>query len=90
MRSTLRNRLTLWLALLACGSLAPGLVGQATAGCLREWDACGECVRKAARRAVRDADVGELLWAVVDGIDCDIDLYHCVVLGQHHRYVCAA
>lgn len=60
----------------------------AAAGCLREYGQCGDCAKKAMRDAIWDLDLEGALDAYVDAADCDIDLFHCIVLGQHHSYEC--
>lgn len=60
-------------------------VDSAQAGCFAEFDECGECVVKRFRENLT-------FWGYIDGvrdgIDCEIDLYHCIVLGAHHKYDC--
>lgn len=60
----------------------------ASAGCLKEFGECGDCAEKALERAIWDLDLGGMADAYVDGIDCDIDLMHCLLMGQHHTYSC--
>lgn len=74
--------------LLAAGVTLAGM-SPAYAGCLREYGDCGDCARAAMIDAIRDRSVGDAMDAYVDAIDCDIDLMHCVVYGQHHSYSCA-
>jgi len=67
-----------------------GLVaaGPASAGCLREFGKCGDCAERAMNAALWDLDPGGVLDAYVDGVDCDIDLLHCIVYDSHHSYSC--
>lgn len=63
--------------------------GSASAGCLREFGACGDCAEAAMGRAIWSLDFGGIADAYVDGIDCDLDLMHCILWGAHHNYSCA-
>ena len=83
------KNLFLCVALLTAALLLPTLASSASAGCLREWQDCGECATKAFWRAMGRLDPGGAMDAYVDAVDCDIDLFHCVVLAVHHNYVCA-
>ena len=87
MKHTLMNvRSALALLLVAATMLA--LPASATAGCLREFGDCGDCAEQALARAFWNLDPGGMADAWVDGIDCDIDLMHCMLWGQHHDYEC--
>ncbi len=79
-----RHALALSLAIAVLASLP----GSATAGCLREFGECGDCAEKALKEAIWDLDLGGITDAWIDGIDCDLDFYHCLVWGQHHSYGC--
>ena len=65
------------------------LPGTAQAGCLTEQRSCRNCASRMLKKAIfRLSPIGILeanaaLW------DCDIDLYHCVIFGQHHGTACA-
>jgi hypothetical protein len=60
----------------------------AAAGCLLEYDSCGDCARKHLRDAILGLDVDGLEDAYLEGIDCDIDFVHCLLFGMHHDYGC--
>jgi len=60
----------------------------AAAGCMVEYDKCGDCARKHLRDAILSLDFGGLEDAYLEGVDCDIDMVHCVMLGMHHDYQC--
>ncbi len=60
----------------------------AAAGCLREFGDCGDCAEQALLEAIWSLDPGGVADAWVDGIDCDLDLMHCILWGQHHEYEC--
>lgn len=75
-------------ALLLAAITLLALPGSATAGCLREFGNCGDCAEQALGKAIRDLDIGGIADAYVDGIDCDLDLMHCLVWGHHHTYDC--
>ena len=64
------------------------LPGAAAAGCLKEFGKCGDCAEQALERAFWDLDFGGMADAYVDGIDCDLDLMHCIMWAQHHDYGC--
>lgn len=66
------------------------LAGSTTAyaGCLREYGECGDCARQAMIDAILDTDIGDAIDAYVDGVDCDIDLFHCILYDSHHSYSC--
>ena len=74
--------------LLVTASLV-SLPGTAAAGCLREFGNCGDCAEAALRSAIWSLDLGGIADAYVDGIDCDLDLMHCILWGQHHNYSCS-
>jgi hypothetical protein len=82
-------RLILWITLLTTLALLPALSAPAEAGCLREWQQCGDCAERAFWAAVRRLDPGDAADAWVDALDCDIDLYHCISMAHHHEYICA-
>jgi hypothetical protein len=73
-------------------TLLVSLVGAlpASAGCLREYGACGRCARQALIDAIWDLDPSGVGDAWVDGADCDIDLAHCILYDNHHSYECGA
>ena len=81
-RSILR---TAAIALVATLSLLAA-VAPANAGCLREYGNCGDCARAAIWRAIFDFEFEDATDAWVDGIDCDIDLLHCLLYDNHHEY----
>ena len=84
------NRFVLGVFLIMTVALLPALVAPAQAGCLREWEKCGDCATRAYWRAVRNLDLGAAGDAFVDALDCDIDLFHCMAMAVHHTYTCAA
>lgn len=61
----------------------------AEAGCLSEQRSCRACASRMLKRAMFRFDARGILDANVALWDCDIDLYHCVIFGQHHEAVCA-
>ena len=85
LRNTLQRAIALAIivVLASLASAAP-----AEAGCLREWDACGDCAKKAMYAALKKLDFGAFEDAYVDGIDCDIDVIHCLMYDHHHTYKC--
>jgi len=83
------SRFVLGVLLITTVALLPALVAPAEAGCLREWEGCGECATRAYWRAIRNLDLKGVGEAFTDGVDCDIDLFHCVAMAVHHTYVCA-
>ncbi|MFQ5742071.1 MAG: hypothetical protein ACE5HV_00625 [Acidobacteriota bacterium] len=76
------------IVLVVCTTLS-GLTRDARAGCLREWKQCGDCFKQKFNKAARGFDLSGIADAYVDAIDCDIDLFHCLVLGSHHTNPCA-
>ena len=82
------------LAALVAITVAIGVVlatpSTAAAGCLREWDDCGECAINAMAESFKNRDFGGFQDAYVDMLDCDIDLIHCIIYAQHHQYSCEA
>jgi len=84
-RSTLQRAIALAIivVLASLASAAP-----AEAGCLREWDACGDCAKRALYAALVNLDFEAFEDAYVDGIDCDIDVIHCLMFDRHHTYKC--
>lgn len=58
------------------------------AGCISEYQQCGDCAKRKSRVALQKRDWRLYFEAVLDGVDCDIDLYHCLFQGRHHRYSC--
>ena len=85
--TTLRKFRLLLCAVTVLGLLAATPTA-ALAGCLKEFGDCGDCAESAMLNALSNFDLGGAMDAYVDGIDCDIDLYHCVLIGQHHGYSC--
>ena len=83
------NKVILGVMLITTVALLPAFTAPAEAGCLREWEGCGECANRAYWRALRNLDLKGAGEAFTDAIDCDIDLYHCVAMAVHHNYVCA-
>ncbi len=83
------NKFILGVILIMTVALLPALVAPAQAGCLREWEGCGNCATRAYWRAVRNLDGKGMGDAFVDALDCDIDLFHCIAMAVHHNYVCA-
>ena len=71
--------------LITASALLPGV---AEAGCLTEHRGCRDCASRMLRRAMFRFSASGVLDANVALWDCDIDLYHCVVLGQHHGAAC--
>ncbi len=63
-------------------------VAPASAGCLRDYGKCGDCARQAMIDAFWELSIGDAMDAYVDGIDCDIDLLHCILYDSHHSYGC--
>lgn len=83
------NKFVLGVLLITTVALLPAIAAPAEAGCLREWQGCGECAQRAYWRALSRLDMKGAGEAFVDAIDCDIDLFHCVAMAVHHTYVCA-
>ncbi len=77
---------TALIVALAIGFAAPA---SSQAGCLREFGDCGDCVEKAMAAAFRGFDIGGIMDAYVDALDCEIDLIHCLLYAQHHNYGCS-
>jgi hypothetical protein len=75
-------------AILVAAATVLSLPSSAAAGCLREFGDCGDCAEAALGRAFWSLDLGGVADAWVDGIDCDLDLMHCILWGQHHDYDC--
>ncbi len=84
-RNTLQRTIVL-AVIVVLTSLA--IAAPAEAGCLREWEACGDCAEKALWNAIFDLDFGAMDDAYVDGLDCHIDFIHCVLFDRHHQYRC--
>jgi hypothetical protein len=84
------NTLRPTVAVLMAAATFLALPGSAAAGCLKEFGQCGDCAEQALGRALWDLDPGGIADAYVDGIDCDIDFFHCMLWGQHHSYSCGA
>lgn len=61
----------------------------AEAGCLTEQRGCRRCASRMLKKAMFRFSAIGILEANVALWDCDIDLYHCVILGQHHGAKCA-
>ena len=72
------------LVIVATLSLAPA----AYAGCLTEFKFCGDCATKHMYNAMRELDFGGMADAQLEGWDCEIDLFHCVMYAHHHDYTC--
>ncbi len=87
MARSLRNPILCMCALFVIGGTL--LPATAEAGCFGELDSCMNCARKylwegikgLSASLIRDANV--MMW------DCNLDVYHCIILGKHHRYGCA-
>ena len=75
-------------ALLAVASVSLAGAQPAAAGCLKEYGQCGDCAQEAMVDALFDLDVGGAIDAYVDAMDCDIDLFHCILFDSHHDYSC--
>lgn len=75
-------------ALLVVFALSFANAAPASAGCLSEYGDCGDCAKQALRDAFWEGDLEDFMDAYVDGIDCDIDLAHCLLYGHHHDYSC--
>ena len=88
MKLTMNSLRPAVVVLLAVATLV-SLPGSAAAGCLREFGDCGDCAEAAMSRAMWSLDLGGMADAYVDAIDCDLDLMHCILWGQHHNYSCA-
>ena len=79
----------------SCGAVVVlALVAMATPasalGCLTEFDDCGRCAEEMLFDAIRDLSPGDAIRAYVYGIDCEIDLIHCMLYADHHTYSCGA
>ncbi len=75
------------LALLVIGStLVPAT---AEAGCFAELDSCMSCARKYMWEGIKGLNPSLIIDANIMMWDCNLDVYHCIVLGKHHRYGCA-
>ena len=74
------------LMAIAVTALTAGLPTPADAGCLREYGRCGDCAKRKLWRAFRNLNFRKATEAYVDGADCDIDLFHCLLYAHHHRY----
>ena len=61
----------------------------AEAGCLTEQRSCRNCASQMLKTAIFRLDPWGVLDANVALWDCDIDLYHCIIFGQHHEATCA-
>jgi len=85
-----RNRKAITIAVMIVATL--GLLLTPTSsraeawGCLLEYRNCGRCAYFLLGRAVVSLDLEGFIEAVLYGLDCDIDLYHCIAYGQHHDY----
>jgi hypothetical protein len=88
MNSRLTHRTRL-LPVILVAAMAVSLPTQAEAGCLSEHDGCVQCARRMLRSAMLRFDLGGIREANVALWDCEIDLYHCVLFGQHHETSCA-
>ena len=90
MRLVLKKRRTL-LALMVLVLIASfASAAPAHAGCAKEYDDCGKCARKMFYDAVMNLSFGELNDAYIYGIDCDIDMIHCLLFAKNHSYECGA
>lgn len=74
------------IAALAIGLVAPGAT---LAGCLTEFNDCGDCAHKLLFEALRNLRFGDAADAYVYGLDCEIDLVHCLAFAHHHTYECS-
>jgi hypothetical protein len=81
-----RWTVVLILALLLGAGLYPNF---ADAGYLTAHNGCRQCARQMLKRAMWRFDVFGIKDANVATWDCDLDLYHCVLFGQHHEASCA-
>ena len=88
MNSGLMYRTRLLPAILAA-TMVVSMPSRAEAGCLSEHDGCVQCARRLLRSAMLRFDLGGIRAANVALWDCEIDLYHCVLFGQHHETSCA-
>jgi hypothetical protein len=72
--------------LLAVGATLFPLVAEA--GCMLEFEDCADCAKKMMRAGFKRRDLDLMLdgWGLA--VDCEIDLYHCIVLGKHHETRC--
>ncbi len=86
-RNTLQRTIALAI-IVVLTSLA--LAAPAEAGCVAEWEACGDCAKRSLYEALTNLDFGALEDTFVEGIDCHIDFIHCLMFGHHHEYVCGA
>ena len=81
-----------WSAIVALLVLVAGMVVVATnaeAGCLVENRGCTQCARGSMWQAMKNLSPSGIEDANLQLWDCSIDMYHCVLLGQHHSYSCA-
>lgn len=69
--------------------VSSALPSVAEAGCLTEQRGCRSCASRMLKKAMFRFSVIGILEANVALWDCDIDLYHCIILGQHHDAACA-
>lgn len=74
------------LLLVVAGAALPSV---AQAGCLSEQRSCRDCASRMLKKAMFRFSLSGILDANVALWDCDIDLYHCVIFGQHHGTACA-
>lgn len=60
----------------------------AEAGCMMEFQDCADCAKKMMRTGLRSRNLGLMMdgWGLA--VDCEIDLYHCILLGKHHETRC--
>lgn len=84
-----RTRLFPVLVLLVAVATSMIFVPTAEAGCLMEQLECSACAQNALRRAMWRLSAKGIVLANVQLWDCSIDLFHCLLLGQHHNSVCA-
>ena len=72
---------------LAVIAVVAGLAtGADAAGCLREFGQCGDCAEDKLWEGIRNVDLSKVADAYVDGLDCEIDLMHCILYAHHHSY----
>lgn len=81
-----RSVLVAGLFLVAASMTLPGV---AQAGCLSEQRTCRDCASRMLKKAMFRFSPSGILDANIALWDCDIDLYHCVIFGQHHGTACA-
>ena len=75
------------VAIVALAALA--IATPAAAGCMMEFDDCGECARQMLYDAIWDISLEGIEDAWLYGIDCEIDFVHCLLFAHHHEYDCS-